>query len=261
MSEMFLIDRRPKGVVWLTLNRPEIHNAFDDRLIAALTEQLLALGSDESVRALVLTGAGRSFSAGADLNWMRRSATYGEAENLADARALARLMQVLNELPQPTIARVNGAALGGGVGLVVCSDIAIASEDAVFGLTEVRLGITPSVIGPHVLAAIGQRWTRRLMLTGERIGAAQALSIGLVHEVVPASALDAAIERVVADVVKGGPRAISEAKRLVLDIANRPVDAEVAEETASRIARIRASAEGREGVTAFLEKRKPAWIA
>jgi len=261
MSEMFLIDRRPKGVVWLTLNRPEIHNAFDDRLIAALTEQLLALGSDESVRALVLTGAGRSFSAGADLNWMRRSATYGEAENLADARPLARLMQVLNELPQPTIARVNGAALGGGVGLVVCSDIAIASEDAVFGLTEVRLGITPSVIGPHVLAAIGQRWTRRLMLTGERIGAAQALSIGLVHEVVPASALDAAIERVVADVVKGGPRAISEAKRLVLDIANRPVDAEVAEETASRIARIRASAEGREGVTAFLEKRKPAWIA
>src|ERR671914_14240 len=134
MTEMFLIDRRPDGVTWLTLNRPEIHNAFDDRLIAALTDQLLLLGADESMR------------------------------------ALARLTRVLNELPQPTIARVNGAALGGGVGLVVCSDIAIASEAAVFGLTEVRLGIMPSVIGPHVLSAIGQRWTRRLMLTGERIG-------------------------------------------------------------------------------------------
>jgi methylglutaconyl-CoA hydratase len=261
MTEMFLIDRRPNGVVWLTLNRPEIHNAFDDRLIVALTEQLLALGANESMRALVLTGAGRSFSAGADLNWMRRSATYEEPENLADARALARLTQVLNELPQPTITRVNGAALGGGVGLVVCSDVAIASEDAVFGLTEVRLGITPSVIGPHVLAAIGQRWTRRLMLTGERIGAAQALRIGLVHDVVPADALDSAVERAVTDLVKGGPRAIAEAKRMILDVANRPVDAEVAEDTAGRIARIRASAEGREGVSAFLEKRKPAWIA
>jgi methylglutaconyl-CoA hydratase len=261
MTEMFLIDRRPNGIVWLTLNRPEIHNAFDDRMIAALTDRLLALGGDQSVRALVLTGAGRSFSAGADLNWMRRSATYEEAENLADARALARLTQVLNELPQPTIARVNGAALGGGVGLIVCSDVAIASEDAVFGLTEVRLGITPSVIGPHILAAIGQRWTRRLMLTGERIGAAQALRIGLVHEVVPADALDSATERAVADLVKGGPRAIAEAKRLILDLANRPVDAGTAEDTASRIARIRASAEGREGVSAFLEKRKPAWIA
>jgi methylglutaconyl-CoA hydratase len=261
MTEMFRIDRRPDGVTWLTLNRPEIHNAFDDRLIAALTDQLLLLGADESMRALVLTGAGRSFSAGADLNWMRRSATYSEAENLEDARALARLTRVLNELPQPTIARVNGAALGGGVGLVVCSDIAIASEDAVFGLTEVRLGITPSVIGPHVLAAIGQRWTRRLILTGERIGAAKAQAIGLVHEVVPADALDAAVDRVLADVVKGGPRAVAEAKRLVLDIANRPVDAAVAEETAARIARIRATPEGREGVSAFLEKRKPAWIA
>lgn len=261
MSEPFLTERRPDGVVWLTLNRPEVHNAFDDRLIAALTNELSAIGGAQSVRALVLTGAGKSFSAGADLNWMRRTATYGETENLADARALARLTRVLNELPKPTIARVNGAALGGGAGLVVCADIAIASEAAVFGLTEVRLGITPSVIGPHVMAAIGQRWTRRLMLTGERIGADEALRIGMVHEVVPAAELDGAVERVLGELLKGGPQAIAEAKRLSLDLWARPVDAEVGEETARRIARIRASAEGREGIAAFLEKRKAAWLA
>ena len=161
-------------MVWLTLDRPEIHNAFDDRLIAELTAAFARLGADDGVRVVVLTGAGRSFSAGADLNWMRRTATYGEAENLADARALAKLMQTLNELPKPTVARVNGAALGGGTGLVACCDIVVASEQAVFGTTEVRLGLIPAVIGPYVLAAIGPRQARRLMLTGERISAAEA---------------------------------------------------------------------------------------
>jgi methylglutaconyl-CoA hydratase len=208
MSEApFRVERRAKGVVWLTLNRPEIHNAFDDRLIAELTAELARLGVDQTVRIVVLTGAGRSFSAGADLNWMRRTATYGEAENLADARALARLMQTLNELPKPTVARVNGAALGGGTGLVACCDVVVASAQATFGTTEVRLGLIPAVIGPYVLAAIGPRQARRLMLTGERISAAEAARVGLVHEVVPPDQLDTAVERVAGELLQGGPDA------------------------------------------------------
>lgn len=260
MTELFVTERRAQGATWLSLTRPEIHNAFDDRLIAGLTDELVELGRDREVRAVVLTGAGRSFSAGADLNWMRRTAAYGEAENLTDARALARLMTVLNELPKPTVARINGQALGGGVGLVACADIAVASEEALFGLTEVRLGIMPSVIGPYVIAAIGPRQARRLMLTGERIDAAEALRIGLVHEVVPAAGLDDAINRVLGELHKGGPRAIAEAKRLIHDLGGRPIDAGASEETARRIARLRASAEGQDGIAAFLEKRKPGWL-
>ena len=252
MSEaLFRVERRAGGVVWLTLDRPEIHNAFDDRLIAGLTKELKALGDDEDVRVLVLTGAGRSFSAGADLNWMRRTASYGEAENLADARALAGLMQTLNELPKPTVARVNGAALGGGTGLVACCDIVVASAQAVFGTTEVRLGLIPSVIGPYVLAAIGARRARRLMLTGERISAAEAVRIGL----------DGAIERVVGELLKSGPAALGAAKRLIRDLDGRPIDAALIDETAQRIARLRATSEAREGLGAFLEKRPPAWLS
>jgi methylglutaconyl-CoA hydratase len=202
---LFRVERRADGVVWVTLDRPEIHNAFDDRLIAGLTAELGRLGGEDAVRVVVLTGAGKSFSAGADLNWMRRTASYGEAENLADARALAKLMQTLNELPKPTVARVGGAALGGGTGLVACCDIVVASERATFGTTEVRLGLIPSVIGPYVLAAVGPRHARRLMLTGERIGAIEAARLGLVHEVVPEDQLDAAVARVVGELLKGGP--------------------------------------------------------
>jgi methylglutaconyl-CoA hydratase len=256
---VFRVERRAGGVVWLTLDRPEIHNAFDDRLIALLTAELARLGADDAVRVMVLTGAGRSFSAGADLNWMRRTATYGEAENLADARALAKLMQTLNELPKPTVARVNGAALGGGTGLVACCDIVIASERATFGTTEVRLGLIPAVIGPYVLAAVGPRHARRLMLTGERIGAAEAARLGLVHEVVAAEQLDAAIERVVAELLKGGPTALAAAKRLIGDLAGRPLDADLIDDTAQRIAALRATPEAREGVGAFLQKRTPGW--
>ena len=261
MSDSFRTDRRPDGVVRMTLNRPDVHNAFDDRLIAELTEGLVRIGEDESVRAVVLTGAGKSFSAGADLNWMRRMAGYSDEENLADARGLARLMQTLNELPKPTVARVNGAALGGGTGLVACCDIAIASDKATFGTTEARLGIIPAVIGPYVVAAIGPRQARRLMLTGERISAIEAAHIGLVHEVVPAEGLDAAIDAVLENLLKCGPHAISAAKGLVRDLTGRPITAEIVDDTAQRIASLRATAEAREGIAAFLEKRRPAWLA
>jgi methylglutaconyl-CoA hydratase len=262
MSEApFRVERRAKGVVWLTLDRPEIHNAFDDRLIAALTKELENLGADARVRIVVLTGAGRSFSAGADLNWMRRTATYGEADNLADARALAGLMQTLNELPKPTVARVNGAALGGGTGLVACCDIVVASAEATFGTTEVRLGLIPSVIGPYVLAAVGPRQARRLMLTGERISAAEAARIGLVHEVVPREQLDVTVERILTDLLKSGPAAITAAKCLIRDLGGHPIDAPLIDGTAQRIAALRATPEAREGIGAFLDKRAPAWLS
>jgi methylglutaconyl-CoA hydratase len=256
----FLSERRADGVAWITLNRPAIHNAFDDLLIAELTEELARLAGDVTVRVVVLTGAGRSFSAGADLNWMRRMASHGEAENLADARALARLMQYLYELPKPTVARVNGAALGGGTGLVACCDVAIAGEAAMFGTTEVRLGLIPSVIGPYVVAAVGSRWARRLVLTGERLDARRAAQIGLVHEVVPEAELDGATERVVGDLLKGGPEALAAAKDLTRHLTSEPIDGALIEQTARRIAVLRATPEAREGVEAFLEKRKPGWL-
>jgi methylglutaconyl-CoA hydratase len=261
MSEpSYLREQRPGGVIWLTLNRPAIHNAFDDRQIAELTAALGELATDDTVRAVVLTGAGSSFSAGADLNWMRRAATYGEAENLRDANALAGLMKALYEIPRPTVARVNGAALGGGTGLVACCDVAVASESATFGTTEVRLGIIPAVIGPYVIAAIGARQARRLMLTGERISAEHAARIGLVHEVVPADQLDTAVEQIVSHLLKGGPRAIAAAKQLTRDLADRVIDQDLIDDTARRIAALRATPEAREGLGAFLEKRKAGWI-
>jgi methylglutaconyl-CoA hydratase len=256
-----LSERRGDGSAWITLNRPEVHNAFDDRLIAELTAALSALAADDAVRAVVLTGSGRSFSAGADLNWMRRTSTYGEAENLADARALAGLMATLNELPKPTIARVNGAALGGGTGLVACCDVAVASLDARFGTTEVHLGLIPAVIGPYVVAAIGVRQARRLMLTGERIAAAEAARIGLVHDVVPADQLDGAVAAVLDHLLKGGPVALAAAKGLVRDLSGRRIDAELLDDTARRIAALRTRPEAREGVAAFLDKRPPGWLA
>jgi methylglutaconyl-CoA hydratase len=253
------LEKKPNGVATLTLNRPAIHNAFDDRQIAELNAALAGLAMDEGVRVVVLAGAGKNFSAGADLNWMRRTGSYGEAENLRDANALAELMQRLNELPKPTVARVQGAALGGGTGLVACCDIVIAAESASFGTTEVRLGIMPAVIGPYVIAAIGSRHARRLMVTGERISAQAAARIGLVHEVVADDQLEAAVDSVVSDLLKGGPAAITAAKRLVHDLAGRPISQEMIDDTAHRIAALRATPEAREGLGAFLEKRKPGW--
>ena len=252
---------REDGVATVTLNRAEVHNAFNDTIIADLTGVLRRLGDDDKVRAVVLMAEGKSFSAGADLGWMRRMAGYGHGENLADAGALAELMRMLNSLPKPTIARVQGSAFGGGVGLVACCDIAIASDAASFSLSEVRLGLIPAVISPYVVAAIGERASRRYFLTAERFDAAEALRLGLVHQVVPADQLDSAVETILTRLSEGGPKAQQAAKDLIFAVAHRPVDAGLIHDTAERIATIRASSEGREGLAGFLEKRKPAWTA
>ena len=247
------------GVATVWLDRPAVHNAFDEGLIAALSDRLRQVAADPAVRVVVLAASGKSFSAGADLNWMRRMAGYSAAENAADARRLATLMQLLHDLPKPTVARVQGAAYGGGVGLVACCDIAVAAEEAQFALTEVRLGLIPSVISPYVVAAIGARAARRYFITGERFGAAEAARLGLVHRVVPAAGLDEAMAAVLATLAEGGPEAQRQAKALVADVADRAIDPALIEMTVQRIAAIRAGAEGREGVAAFLEKRRPAW--
>jgi methylglutaconyl-CoA hydratase len=250
---------REDGVATVTLNRADVHNAFNDALIADMTGALRRLGADDKVRAVVLRAEGKSFSAGADLGWMQKMANYGHEENLRDASALAELMRTLNFLPKPTVARVQGAAFGGGVGLAACCDIAIASETAAFSLSEVRLGLIPAVISPYVVAAIGERSARRYFLTAERFDAAEALRIGLVHQVVPAREIDAAVDAILARLSEGGPAAQRATKDLIFAVAHRPVDAALIHDTAQRIANIRASSEGREGLAGFLEKRKPAW--
>lgn len=248
------------GVATLTLNRPELHNAFDDALIAALTAALRRLEADPAVRVVVLAANGKSFSAGADLNWMRRMADYTVAQNLDDARGLAELMRTLNALAKPTVARVQGAAYGGGVGLVACCDIAVAADSASFCLSEVRLGLIPAVISPYVVNAIGERQARRYFVSAERFDAAEAQRIGLVHEVVPAAALDAKVSELLATLAGNGPAAMVAAKDLARAVTRGPLDAAMIEDTARRIADIRASAEGREGLSAFLGKRRPAWL-
>lgn len=248
-----------RGVATLTLNRPDRHNAFDDALIAELTASLARLGAQDGVRAVVLASTGRSFSAGADLEWMRRMAGYSEAENQADAEALARMLHTLDRLPRPTIALVQGPAYGGGVGLVACCDIAIASERASFCLTEVKLGLTPATISPYVVNAIGPRQARRYFTTAEVISSSQAREIGLVHEVVPEPELEAARERVLAALLQGAPGAQADAKTLVFLCKGRRVDADLSRETSRRIAQRRASPEGREGLGAFLSKQIPGW--
>lgn len=247
------------GFATITLTRGEIHNAFDDVLIADLTAAFDRVGADPAVRVVMLAAEGKSFSAGADLNWMRRMAGYSKAENLADAKALAGLMQAIDTCPKPTIARVQGAAFGGGVGLVACCDIAVASERASFCLSEVKLGIVPAVISPYIVRAIGPRAARRYVQTAERFGAAEAHRLGLVHEVAAEDALDAVIGGIVDALRQGGPDAQREAKSLVALVADRD-PAEVLDETARRIAAIRTGAEGQEGLTAFLEKRPPVWL-
>ena len=246
----------------IALNRPEVHNAFDDALIAELTAAIEDAGRDDNVRAVVLTGEGESFSAGADLNWMRSMAQASEQQNRDDSTRLARLMRRLQFCPKPTIARVNGAAFGGGVGLIACCDIAIGVEGAKFGLTEVKLGLVPAVISPYVIAAIGLRQARRLFLTGEFFDAAAAARIGLLHEAVPREQLDEAGQRVLGFLGKAGPVAQAEAKTLALGIAGLDEAAaeRIDEENAALIARLRVSAEGQEGLGAFLGKRAAAWV-
>lgn len=252
------------GIARLTLTRPEVRNAFDEGLIAEITAALGVLReefrSDGGLapRLLVLTGEGTAFCAGADMNWMRRSIRYTREENEEDAFRFAKMMLALDELPIPTIARVNGACLGGGMGLIACCDVVVASADADFGFTEVRLGIAPAVISAFVLPKIGVAAARRWFLTGEIFKAETARAMGLVHEIAPAGGLDAAVERLIAAIAGNGPRAVAEAKRLIRE--NTALSRDLAIENSVRaIAALRASPEGQEGLTAFLEKRRPAW--
>jgi methylglutaconyl-CoA hydratase len=246
-------------VARLRLQRPSLHNAFDAGLIAGLTDALHRLGRDEGVRVVVLEAEGPSFSAGADLNWMRAMAAANEAANRDDALALARLMRMLDELPKPTVARVHGAAFGGGVGLIACCDIAIGVPEAKFGLTESRLGLLPAVISPYVVAAIGARQARRWFATAEVFDADTALRIGLLHQVVPADALDEAVRRQVDLLLKAGPAAASSAKTLVREVVSATDRDSLDAANAALIARLRIAPEGQEGIGAFLDKRKPFW--
>ncbi len=252
------VDKR--GIATVTLNRPEIHNAFDDALIETLASALKRLEDDKSVRVVVLCAMGKSFSAGADLRWMQRIAGYSEAENIEDARRLAGLLRTLQRMPKPTVARVQGSAFGGGVGLVACCDIVVASENARFALTEVKLGLIPAVISPYVSRAMGERHARRYMLTGERFSAEEAYRLGLVHDVVPEAVLDERVQSVLSMLLENGPAAMAAVKALMDRVSGGPLDDKMIEDTAKRIAKVRASDEGKEGVTAFLEKRKPRWL-
>lgn len=247
-------------VARLRLDRAALHNAFDASLIAALTAALEQVARDADVRVVVIEGAGASFSAGADLNWMRAMAGASEAENRDDALALARLMRTLDELPKPTIARVHGAAFGGGVGLVACCDIAIGVPAAKFGLTESRLGLLPAVISPYVINAIGARNARRYFATAEIFDAAEAQRIGLLHDVVAADELDAAVDRQIALLLKAAPFASADAKRLVREVAAAPDRDRLDHDNAALIAALRVSPEGQEGLSAFLDKRPASWV-
>jgi methylglutaconyl-CoA hydratase len=252
------VDRRSDGVVTLTLDRPHRKNAFDETLIGALTEHLDRLAVDGSVRALVITGSGTAFSAGGDLDLMRRATMLSQEENLAEARRIVAMLTALDRFPVPTIAKVNGTAVGGGVGLVAACDIAIAAAHAVFAISEVRIGLLPSVVAPFIRRAIGERACRRYFFTAERFDAVTAARLGLIHEVAEAADLDTAVDRILAELMRGGPEAMIHAKALLL--ALREADAaEAASLTTEAIAERRASAEGREGVRAFLEKRWPSW--
>jgi len=252
------VERRGPSA-WVWMNRPEVHNAFDERLIAELTEAVGALDGREDVRAIVLAGAGKSFSAGADLNWMKRQGTAPLDENLADARKLAALFRAISGCRTPTVARVHGAALGGGMGLASACDICVASTKAQFATSEARLGLIPAAIGPYVIRAIGERHAYRYFQTAERITAERAREIGLVHEVAAPDDLDACVQQVLDALVAGGPHAQAAAKDLIRAIANRPVDDAVVEDTARRIAELRAPPEAAEGLNAFIEKRPPGW--
>jgi len=252
---------RNAQVVTVWMNRPEVFNAFNEQLIDDLQQTCESLDADPSVRVVVLAGRGRHFSSGADLNWMRRAAGASEADNLADARRFARMLRTLSGMSKPTIARVQGAALGGGTGLAAACDMAVASLDAVFSTSEVRFGIIPAVISPYVLRAIGPRQALRYFQSAERIPAQRALALGLVHEVCPPENLDAVVAALVAPLLEGAPLAQQAAKDLIEAIKGLPMDDALMEDTAQRIARQRATPEGRDGIAAFLDKRSPAWLS
>lgn len=249
------------GVALITLNRPGLHNAFDETLIAQLTRALTTLDTQPRVRAVVLLGAGKSFCAGADRIWMKRMAGYAREQNVADAGAFARLLQTLSALSKPTIARVHGPADGDGVGIIACCDIAIASHEATFALSEAKLGLIPATILPYVVEAIGARHARRYLLTAERFDAAEAFRIGLVHELAASiEDLDARVNAMLGALLLAGPQAQTECKALTRAVGGRPIDERMIADSAERDARVRGSEEGREGIAAFLDRRSPVWV-
>lgn len=250
-----------RGVLTLNMHRPEVHNAFDANMIAELTGALLKADCDDSVRIVVITGSGSCFSAGADLNWMRSLVNASLEDNESDALRLANLMRSLNYLSKPSIARINGAAFGGGLGLISACDITISVDNTRFGLTEARLGLAPAVISPYVIRRIGEANTRRYFLTGERFNSQKALDIGLIQQLVPAEQLDEAVEGVISELLRSGPLAVTECKQLAFEIAGHSAASQqsIDEYTAKLIARLRVSREGQEGLAAFLEKRQPDW--
>jgi methylglutaconyl-CoA hydratase len=254
-----LLIRRHGGVEYVTLNRPELRNAFDEVMIAELTAWARAAATDDALRVAVLAGAGPSFSAGADLTWMARMVNYSEAENRRDARALAEMFEALDTLPVPLVGRVHGAALGGGTGLAAVCDIVVASQEAVFGFTEVKLGILPAVISPYCVAKIGPGAARALMLAGARYSASRAREIGLVHDVVAEADLDAAVDAHVRELLTSAPGAVRATKRLIRQVAGRPAAASM-DLTSHAIAAQRVSPEGQDGLRAFLGKHRPPWV-
>jgi methylglutaconyl-CoA hydratase len=257
---MLTVDRQG-GVARVTLDRPELRNAFDDVLIGKLTAVFRDLEIDKSVRAVILAGNGPAFCAGADLNWMKRMAAYGYDENLADARALAGMLATLDRMPKPTIARVHGPVFAGGTGLVAACDIAVGTPEAKFCLSEAKLGLSPATISPYVIRAMGERMARRYFLTAEVFDAAEAYRVGMLSALVDPGKLDAVIDSIVQNLLGGGPQAHAKIKDLIRAVAHRPVDDALVADTAKRIAEIRVSPEGREGIASFLEKRKASWCS
>jgi methylglutaconyl-CoA hydratase len=247
------------GIARLTLDRPEVRNAFDDALIAAVTQALRKLDTDDTVRAVVLAGNGPAFCAGGDLNWMKRMSGYTYEQNVADAQGLAGMLQTLDRMKKPTIARVHGPAYAGGIGLVAACDIAVGVPEAKFCLSEAKIGLSPATISPYVVRAMGERMARRYFLSAEVFDGNEAYRIGLLSHVSPSAKLDGEIDEILKNLLAGGPQALGKIKVLIRDVASGKVDDAMVAETAKRIAEIRATPEGKEGVASFLEKRKPAW--
>jgi methylglutaconyl-CoA hydratase len=258
---MATLNIQPGPVAQVTLNRPEVRNAFNDEVIAELTQAFTELGQNKEVRAIVLAAVGPAFCAGADLNWMRRMADYTHAENLADAAQLAEMLHVIYTCPKPTVARIQGDVYAGGMGLVAACDMAVSVDTANYCLSEVKLGLYPATISPYVIRAMGARAAHRYFLTAERFDAVQALRIGFVHAVVSAEQLDAKVNEMTQALVSASPNAVQSCKTLLHDVAGQDIDAALIAQTVEGIATIRASAEGKEGVQSFLQKRKPAWLS
>lgn len=259
-TDKVLLSIDARGVATVTLNQPEIHNAFDDKLIIQLTDIFTSIGQNEDIRVMVLAAAGKSFSAGANLNWMRRMASYSYEQNLADANVLANMFFILNTIDKPTIARVQGAAFGGAVGLIACCDMAIGSKLSKFCLSEVKLGLAPATISPYVIDAIGARVARRYFTTAEVFSARRARRLGLLSEAVVEEELDSTIEDLIEHILKNSPAAVRAAKQLVFDVQNKPISEELLANTSKTIAELRVSEQGQEGLNAFLQKRRAKWI-